>query len=526
MRIAIYNRWLHTLGGGEREMAVLAQTLQAEHAVDLLTHQPADLRSIAERLHVDLPDVSLRVLPFDPDYRHVGDASREYDVFVNMSHGDLFTSRARHNLLRVFFPGRAAALSSSPVEPEVAQQSISLQIESGFYQPEAGGTRPFAWTGREAHLVLPTRTAPGVRPFRALELVVHGWRPPGVPPATVHLKVNHIPAGTREVPASGEWITWRVALSDAALSAQTLKVELQTTTFNPHTCGLGDDNRELGIAFAAVRLVDPRWWGRDVPGPDYVPDHSSYDAMLEHRAYLSAGSYDLLLANSRFTQEWITRRWGLRSEVLYPPVDLANLAPGPKQPRILSVGRFFAGSHNKKHLPMVEGFRALYDAGLRGWEYHLAGGCDEAMPEHRAYLEQVRAAAAGYPITLHVNAPFSVLRELYASSAIFWHATGLGEDEERDPERFEHFGISTVEAMAAGCVPVVLGKAGQLEIVADGVSGFLWQTLPELQSRTRALIDDSTLRSRMSASAQERSRAFATPNFAERVRHLLAQLDE
>ena len=42
---------------------------------------------------------------------------------------------------------------------------------------------------------------------------------------------------------------------------------------------------------------------------------------------------------------------------------------------------------------MIQAFRELYDAGLRGWEYHLIGGCDEAMPEHRDYLAQVRAAA-------------------------------------------------------------------------------------------------------------------------------------
>ena len=43
-----------------------------------------------------------------------------------------------------------------------------------------------------------------------------------------------------------------------------------------------------------------------------------------------------------------------------------------------------------------------------------------------------------------------------------------GEDAERHPERFEHFGISVVEAMAAGAVPLVFGAAGPGEIVQDG----------------------------------------------------------
>ena len=41
---------------------------------------------------------------------------------------------------------------------------------------------------------------------------------------------------------------------------------------------------------------------------------------------------------------------------------------------------------------------------------------------------------------------------------------------------FEHFGITTVEAMAAGCVPVVIDKADQREIVRHVTDGYRWTT--------------------------------------------------
>src|SRR5690606_7745186 len=68
-------------------------------------------------------------------------------------------------------------------------------------------------------------------------------------------------------------------------------------------------------------------------------------------------TYELVLSNSAFTQRWAQQWWGRGSEVLEPPVGLRT--PGPKQPVILSVGRFFAPGrgHAKKQLELVEAFR-------------------------------------------------------------------------------------------------------------------------------------------------------------------------
>ncbi len=120
---------------------------------------------------------------------------------------------------------------------------------------------------------------------------------------------------------------------------------------------------------------------------------------------------------------------------------------------------------------------------MQGWELHLAGGTTPG-DEHVAYLKGVLQAAQGYPISIHPDIAFGDLVQLYAQSAIYWHASGFGEDEKKEPVKFEHFGITTVEAMASGCVPVVIGNGGQPEIVRHGVSGYLWRSLDELKSLT------------------------------------------
>jgi glycosyltransferase involved in cell wall biosynthesis len=85
----------------------------------------------------------------------------------------------------------------------------------------------------------------------------------------------------------------------------------------------------------------------------------------------------------------------------------------------------------------------------------------------------------------------------------------------------EHFGISTVEAMAAGCVPVVINKGAQPEIVEHGVSGFLWNTLEELRAYTIRLIKDNALLESMAQAARRRAQLFSRENYVERCLTLL-----
>jgi glycosyltransferase involved in cell wall biosynthesis len=216
------------------------------------------------------------------------------------------------------------------------------------------------------------------------------------------------------------------------------------------------------------------------------------------------------------------------SQLLYPPVDVARVAAATpeealagKQPRILSVGRFFAGQHNKHHLTMVRAFRRLVDEGLEGWQLQLAGGLQPGA-EHAAYLAEVRNAAIGYPIHIHTDLPFDRLADLYRTSAIYWHAAGFGANEEQDPIKAEHFGITTVEAMAAGCVPVVIERGGQPELIAVGVDGFLWSSIDDLLATTWLLVRDQPLRRQMGVAAIAASRRFDPAHFATRLYETLA----
>jgi glycosyltransferase involved in cell wall biosynthesis len=149
----------------------------------------------------------------------------------------------------------------------------------------------------------------------------------------------------------------------------------------------------------------------------------------------------------------------------------------------------------------VETFRRMCDRSVQGWELHLAGACS---PEHEPYLAYLEGCAGGYPIRFHVDCDHETLARLYEESGLYWHATGFGTDPELEPEKQEHFGITTCEAMSMGCVPIVIRRGGQPEIVEPGRSGSLWDDEGELARGTRLLVEDDRLRRELALSAIER----------------------
>lgn len=224
-------------------------------------------------------------------------------------------------------------------------------------------------------------------------------------------------------------------------------------------------------------------------------------------------TYQVKTAISDFTRQWTKRRWGIDCQIVHPPVN-TRFRPSEKVQKILSVGRFAikTDGHSKNQAEMLETFRRMEADGLTGWQYFSVGGLADT-PQHQAYFCEL-SQTASVNAKLIPNIARDDLNELYGQSAIFWHAAGFGEDDSVNPIFVEHFGISTVEAMAAGCVPVVINKGGQREIVQHGVNGFHWETLEELKHYTEILTRDANLRRSMSEAARARATVFSREEFA------------
>lgn len=222
--------------------------------------------------------------------------------------------------------------------------------------------------------------------------------------------------------------------------------------------------------------------------------------------------WDLIIYNSEFTKEHAEKNWSIPSYVIYPPVDVNRIKVLPKKKYIISVGRFFGYLKNKKHELLIKTFKRLYEKNnLKDWSLHIVGGMSDG---DKLYFEQLKKLAGKLPVKFYPNLEYDKLMNLYGESKIYWHAQGFMED---DPTKMEHFGITTVEAMAGGCVPVVIGAGGQKEIIEDGKSGFLWNSLDGLESLTLKLAEDQNLWKKLSQGARRRSEIFSKERFVKEI---------
>jgi len=231
-----------------------------------------------------------------------------------------------------------------------------------------------------------------------------------------------------------------------------------------------------------------------------------------------------IFCNSEYTKSFNRDKFLKLTSVLYPPVNLYSNNIG-KENIILHVGRFRIKNVKgiddyKKQNVMINTFKEMVDKGFKDWEFVLAVSVKE---EDKKQFEEMKKSGEGYPIKFIINSPNSALENIYSKAKIYWHASGFGENLEEHPEYAEHFGISTVEAMSAGCVPVVINAGGQKEIVEDNKNGLLWNSIEELQSKTLELTKNEMLLNKLSEQSMESAKKFSKERFCLEINNLVLQ---
>jgi glycosyltransferase involved in cell wall biosynthesis len=175
--------------------------------------------------------------------------------------------------------------------------------------------------------------------------------------------------------------------------------------------------------------------------------------------------------------------WGRVAEVVYPPVDIENFKPVRKEFLVVSVGRF---TPVKNYELVIEVARRMPDV-----KFVIVGRKNLFAP----YFDKI-AALKPDNVTLIADMSRGDVSVLLGKAKVYLHSM-VGE----------HFGISVVEAMAAGCIPVVHDSGGPKEVI--GGYGFLYSTVEEC-----VRVIGEALRSDVdSGDVVERVKMFSSDNF-------------
>ncbi len=239
---------------------------------------------------------------------------------------------------------------------------------------------------------------------------------------------------------------------------------------------------------------------------------------------LKLRNWQTKITNSTFTKEVIEDSWETEIDLVHHPmVRVNNLITKTdfkqKKKVILNVGRFFSQLHSKRQDILVKIFNRLlteYKQEAAGWQLVLIGNVED-----EAYAQKVHQLAQGLPVKILHQVSRAELLNWFRQSSIYWHATGYRVNEQKNPQKAEHFGITTVEAMAAGNVPVVVGKGGQLEVIGADFKDWTWLTQRDCLKKTRQLIKNDDLRLQLQKKAQERSGQFGPKKFVQKLKTMI-----
>lgn len=482
----VYDKWLSTLGGGEVVACNFAKTLIDEgYQTIFACGKKVDPKLIKEKLGIDLSKAEF--VEVWNDEIKLKELSKDKDVFVNTSFMDYCTGLAKKNFYYTSFPTGSSSnikkiISSKILFPLLGRyiKPIEFIIEPKFSKTE--NKNSLYLIGKETRLAFSLLK---INKKYNLKFFVYLPNFSKSNLDSINFKIENC----------------NIQKQNILVNHYSNKIEF-TVTIKPKSSTIYLSISDLNFQNNEAYLISPNISTSSLIDKVTKPFYQKFNSYLRAGIFTNPEArmkkYDIVFANSEYTKYWISKYWQKESVVLYPPVDLIfknnQINFDQKKNYICSVGRFFTKGHGKKQEIMIEAFKKMCDLGCKNWELHLAGGIGNE-PTSLEYIEKIKDLTKGYPIIFHFNVSRQEIVNLYLSSKIYWHAAGFGEDKTKYPIKFEHFGITPIEAMSAGCIPVLYNGGGLPEttkIMGLDPSIHLFNSIDELVINTQNLIKNKT----------------------------------
>ncbi|WP_115864963.1 glycosyltransferase family 4 protein [Halorussus litoreus] len=273
---------------------------------------------------------------------------------------------------------------------------------------------------------------------------------------------------------------------------------------------------ELGLGPDAVQYVHfPFDWTVGLDEREHIFHPTVEEDSLYERLATQAAAVDreeihqnALLANSAWTADVVEDAYGVRPQVLHPPVDTREFedrAWADREDGIVTVGRI---ERSKRIVELIEITAGVRERG-QDTHLHVVGPTvDEA---YRAEVEGM-AADREY-VHLEGELPREELVERICN-----HRYGIHGKE------YEHFGMAVAELAAGGAIPFVPDEGGQHAIVNDR-ERLLYGSVGDAADKIVAVMADPALQRdlRRPFGPQAIRRRFGRRRFQRQIRGIVAE---
>lgn len=222
----------------------------------------------------------------------------------------------------------------------------------------------------------------------------------------------------------------------------------------------------------------------------------------KHLSYNYINTYDAVIVNSDYTKKWYNKfikpySSNIPCHILYPlcytdynnsfidtEENAISVFNNKKPNSFILVGRIVPF----KNIEIVmDVFKKLDKYGVN-YTLHIVGATGK-QPDAVKLLNIIKKNVIECPnIKLHLDVTNEVRDELLKNTKYYIHAAGLNLNETRNPELFEHFGISIMEALRYNCVPIISNGGYPNMYIKNNINGFIISTDIELYYLVKHLL--------------------------------------
>ena len=209
-----------------------------------------------------------------------------------------------------------------------------------------------------------------------------------------------------------------------------------------------------------------------------------------------------VVCSSEYVKSLFRDRYGLNNIcVIHPPSQAVFKKYLKKRNTILTIGAF----------EPIKNFDLVLEIARKvpEYEFWLVGRINDSFKDYYLRISHNRPKN----VKVFADMPFEKLKELILKAKVYLHTT-----------RIEQFGMSVVQAMTGGCVPVVYAEGAPFEdIVCRGKYGFHYKTPEVAADIIKDILSNKGLFNEYSDLAKERSKDFGFESFKEKLLNLVTE---